>query len=67
MLQIDLHDLRYSDFRPTIQTFRPYVGRSSRPEWDAVGMIGQLVVIDDGTCEVNKYCRASDDPKISLS
>ena len=34
-----------------------YQNRESRPEWAAVGMVGKLVCIDDGTCEVNGYCK----------
>lgn len=34
-----------------------YIPRSDRPEWASIGMMGQLVVIDDGTCEVNGYCK----------
>lgn len=36
-----------------------YIPRTQRPEWDAVGMIGVLSVIDDGTCVVDGYCTAS--------
>jgi|GEM_PF-1056059 len=36
-----------------------YQTRSSRPEWSTVGMIGKLVLIDDGTCAVNGYCQPS--------
>lgn len=35
---------------------RPYQPRSQRPEWDAVGMLGKLVMVDDGTCQVNGWC-----------
>ena len=34
-----------------------YANREKRPEWATVGMLGKLVVIDDGTCEVNGYCK----------
>lgn len=34
------------------QTYRP---RSQRPEWDAVGMLGKLVTVDDGTCQPNGW------------
>ena len=40
------------NYDPTI----PYISRADRPEWSAIGMLGVLAVIDDGTCEVNKYC-----------
>ena len=38
-----------------------YIPRSERPEWDAVGMMGKLVLIDDGSCVVNEYCKPSID------
>ncbi len=34
-----------------------YAPRSERPEWDAVGMMGKLVALDDGSCEVNGWCQ----------
>jgi hypothetical protein len=37
-----------------------YTGRDKRKEWATIGMIGKLVVIDDGSCQVNKYCKVSD-------
>ena len=40
------------DYDPT----QEYIPRSNRPEWDAVGMMGKLVVIDDGTCKGNGWC-----------
>jgi hypothetical protein len=27
-----------------------------RPEWVAVGMLGKLLVRDDGTCKPGEYC-----------
>ena len=36
-----------------------YENREKRPEWSTVGMIGKLVLIDDGTCAVNGYCQPS--------
>lgn len=37
-----------------------YISRLDRPEWAAVGLIGQLIVVDDGTCQVNGYCYPSE-------
>lgn len=37
-----------------------YVPRSKRSEWDAVGMMGKLVVVDDGTCVVDGWCRVGE-------
>ncbi|KRF18692.1 peptidase G2 autoproteolytic cleavage domain-containing protein [Paenibacillus sp. Soil787] len=38
-----------------------YFPRLKREEWVAVGMLGKLLVRDDGTCEVNSYCKPSQD------
>ena len=38
-----------------------YIPRSLRAEWSAVGRYGKLIVIDDGTCIVNGYCKSTDD------
>ena len=40
------------DYNPEEQ----YIPRSARSEYSPVGTHGQLIVIDDGTCEVNGYC-----------
>lgn len=37
-----------------------YISRIKRKEWSAIGHLGQLVMCDDGTCQVNKYCKSSD-------
>lgn len=34
-----------------------YTPREQRKEWDTVGLIGKLLVRDDGTCEVNSYAK----------
>ena len=38
-----------------------YIPRSNRKEWAYVGQLGQIVVCDDGTCQVNGYCCAGKD------
>ncbi|MBS5725078.1 MAG: hypothetical protein KHW59_04760 [Clostridiales bacterium] len=45
---------------PEYDPEQPYEGRNDRAEWAAVGIVGQLVVIDDGTCETNGYCTVAD-------
>ncbi len=37
----------------------PYIPRSERQEWDVVGLLGKLILIDDGTCSVGDYCTAT--------
>ena len=34
-----------------------YKNRVERKEWSPIGLIGKLVVIDDGSCQVNGYCK----------
>lgn len=41
---------------PDYDESKGYTQRSERPEWDAIGMLGVLSVIDDGTCQVNGFC-----------
>ena len=40
------------DYDPDVE----YTSREERPEWAAIGIVGKLVVVDDGTCQVNGYC-----------
>lgn len=44
-----------------------YTSREFRKEWACVGLMGKLVVVDDGTCEVNGYCKADDGGKATKS
>lgn len=44
-----------SDFDPETE----YVSREFRKEWSPVGMLGQLTLVEDGTCTVNGYCKPS--------
>ena len=45
---------------PEYDPERPYVQRSERQEWSAVGMLGVLSVRDDGSCKVNGFCKLAD-------
>ena len=38
----------------------PYIPRTERPEWAAVGLLGKLVALEDGSCAVNGYCTAGE-------
>lgn len=44
----------------TYNSEEEYIMRSQRKEWDVVGMLGQLIVYDDGTCKVNEYCKVKE-------
>lgn len=52
----DGNEHTYQTLNPDYDPNVKYIPRSERPEWDAVGMMGKLVVVDDGTCQVNSYC-----------
>jgi len=34
-----------------------YVPRSRRPEWITIGLLGKLLLRDDGTCKAGGYCQ----------
>lgn len=44
---------------PDYDEAKEYVPRSERAEWSAIGMMGVLSVYDDGTCQVNGYCKCT--------
>lgn len=46
---------------PNYDNTQAYVERKDRPEWDYVGMLGIVAVRDDGTCQVNGFCKVADD------
>ena len=53
---IPAHTERRQKLNPAYDGSQPYQPRTQRPEWDAVGMVGKLVAVDDGTCQVNGWC-----------
>lgn len=44
-----------------------YIPREERPEWSAIGMLGVLSVYDNGTCQVNGYCRCGENGVATLA
>lgn len=46
---------------PKYRSNESYIERDNRPEWGIVGCLGELVVVDDGTCEPNGYCLPNDE------
>lgn len=56
---IPAHEEETFVVNPDYDSNKGYVPREQRPEWDAVGLLGNLIVIDDGTCVVDKYCKVS--------
>ena len=47
---------KHYKMNPDYDESKGYIQRSERPEWAAIGMLGVLSVIDDGTCQVNGFC-----------
>lgn len=54
------HDEIQWVLNPDFDDTKEYVSREFRKEWSPVGLMGKLVVVDDGTCEVNGYCEAGE-------
>ncbi|VBB08529.1 Hypothetical protein LUCI_3807 [Lucifera butyrica] len=45
---------------PAWDNTQKYISRLLRPEWVAVGLIGKVLVRDDGTSQANGYCTVTD-------
>lgn len=50
---------RYKE-NPDYDPAQAYIERKDRPEWAAIGMLGVLAVLDDGTCQVNGFCQVAE-------
>ena len=42
---------------PEYDNEQKYISRDKRKEWAAVGLVGKLVVVDDGSCIENGFCK----------
>lgn len=58
---VPAHTERRQKLNPQYDSSQTYIPRSERSEWDAVGMMGKLVVLDDGSCQINGWCTAGTD------
>lgn len=38
-----------------------YLPREKRKEWSPIGLLGKLLVYDDGTCKVGSFCKSNDE------
>lgn len=52
---------RIRKLNPAYDPTQPYTPRLERPEWDAVGMIGKLLVLQDGTLQAGSFCISGPD------
>lgn len=60
MVVVPAHMERRQKLNPDYDSEMPYLPRTQRPEWDAVGLLGKLVAVDDGSCQVNGWCTAGE-------
>lgn len=46
---------------------KKYIPRNERPEWTAIGLLGKLVCLDDGTAKVNDYVKPNENAVATFS
>lgn len=46
---------------------KKYIPRNERPEWAAIGLLGKLVCLDDGTAKVNDYVKPNENADATAS
>lgn len=46
---------------------KKYIPRNERPEWAAIGLLGKLVCLDDGTAKVNDYVKPNENAVATAS
>ncbi|MBB3110143.1 autotransporter adhesin [Paenibacillus phyllosphaerae] len=59
-LIVPAHMERQPILNPQWDPQQVYIPRSRRPEWVAVGLVGKLLVRDDGTCAAGGLCICND-------
>ena len=52
---------------PDYDDSQPYIPRSERKEWDAIGLLGKLCVRDDGTCVSGGYAAVGENGYVTAS
>lgn len=57
---IPAHIVTQFVLNPDYDPNQEYISREFRKEWSPVGFHGQLIVVDDGSCEANGYCKSGD-------
>jgi trimeric autotransporter adhesin len=61
VVDVEEHTDNIPILNPNWDSTKEYIPREKRPEWSAIGMMGKLLVRDDGTCVINGYCKPNDD------
>lgn len=60
---IPAHTITRLVVNPDYNPDEEYTSREFRKEWACVGLMGKLIIVDDGTCVVNGYCKVADGGK----
>ncbi|PEO39944.1 peptidase G2 autoproteolytic cleavage domain-containing protein [Bacillus wiedmannii] len=60
-LEDDLNCQQIPMLSPEWDANKVYIPRRNRAEWVVVGLLGQIAVRDDGTCEIGGLCSPTDD------
>ena len=63
----DVYGRSNGELSPEYDPERKYVPRSQRSEWDAVGLVGRLIIRDDGECQIGSGVVAQDGIAIPCS
>lgn len=50
------YTIKSFEINPNYNPNEEYIPRSKRKEWDVIGLLGQMIVIDDGTCISGGKC-----------
>ncbi|MGG0288888.1 peptidase G2 autoproteolytic cleavage domain-containing protein, partial [Peribacillus butanolivorans] len=66
-IMVDVRTEMRKKLNPAWDPAQPCSSRLERPEWVAVGIVGKLLVRDDGTCQVNAYCKPNDEAVATAS
>lgn len=63
----DKYTVEEKIINPEYNPEEEYIPRSKRKEWATIGLIGQMIVVDDGTSIPGKKCKCGDNGIATLS
>ena len=63
----EAYDAEEYILNPDFDPEQEYVPRSQRKEWAVVGIVGQIVVVDDGTCVAGGRCTVGSNGKATAA
>ena len=56
---IPAHTITRYVVNPNYDPDKEYISREFRKEWACVGLLGKIVVVDDGTCKAGEFCKVA--------